>query len=268
MDMEALLLGIVNANLAKKAVASSQAEREDRSMPESTRRPFESRMRADAAMARMAAQNMEDAKVMVNVAQTGVTAIKSQLQAIQEILTDCAHTDGLSAEHLSGASASVAEHIDEILRLAGDTAFNGMSLLDGQNSVVQIQAGNSVRKQQFANLLDSSLSTVLDPNSSNMNLNRLSTELAFNDQAGAQTALNKIGDYIARMQNLEAQYAYDYKSLGNMSILFDEQADILDNAQKSTSRTTNTAAAPESDSDYLQQILASLGNASIISNAT
>ncbi|MBQ9452124.1 MAG: hypothetical protein IJU65_02375 [Desulfovibrio sp.] len=270
MDMESLLMGIVNANLAKKAVASAQTEREDRSMPNSTRRAFESRMKADAAVARMASQNMEDAKAMVNVAQTGTTAIKSQLQAIQEILTDCAYTDGLTSEHLAGASASISNHIDEIVRLAQNTAFNGMTLMDGQHSSVQLQAGNSVRVQNFMNLLDTGLAagTVLGANS--MNLNNLATDLlgsglALTSQGDARTALNKISDYIARMQNLESQYSYDYKSLDNLGILFEEQADIFDNAQK---HKAATSAGSTSDSNYLQQILASLGNASILSSST
>ncbi|MBO4300046.1 MAG: hypothetical protein J5861_00430 [Desulfovibrio sp.] len=269
MDMESLLLGMIKANLTKKAITSSKLEREDRSMPDSTRRAFDSRMKADAAVARVASQNMDDAKAMVNVAQTGATAIKSQLQAIQEILTDCAKTDGLTSEHLDGASASINEHISEIVRLAQNTSFNGMTLMDGQNATVQLQAGNSTRVQNFMNLLDASLpaGTVLGANS--MNMNNLGAELfvtngtTLTSQADAQAALAKIDDYIARMQNLEAQYSYDYKSLENLGILFEEQADIFDNAQK-----YSTATSASNDSDYLQQILASLGSASILSSST
>ena len=271
MDMESLLMGLINSKLTNKAVAAAQlGQREDRSMPDSTRRAFESRMKADAAVARMASQNMNDAKAMVNVAQTGATSIKSQLQAIQEILTDCAKTDSLTSEHLEGASTSINEHIAEIVRLAQNTSFNGMTLMDGQNASVQLQAGNSPRTQSFMNLLDTSLSTgVLGTNS--MNMNNLGAELfvtngtSLTSQADAQAALAKMDDYIARMQNLEAQYSYDYKSLENLGILFEEQADIFDNAQKHTASTSGNAS---SNSDYLQQILASLGNASILSSST
>ncbi|MCR5815063.1 MAG: hypothetical protein K6G15_11320 [Desulfovibrio sp.] len=270
MNYEALLMGVLNQKLTKQVNQAVQAvDREDRSMPNSTRRAFESRMKGDAAVARMASQNMEDGKAMVNVAQTNATAIKSQLQAIQEILTDCAYTDSLSSTILSSASDSIGEHIDEILRLANNASFNGMKLMDGSagnNGTVDLQAGSSVRAQKFMNLLDSSLTSGV-MGSSSMNLNNLSQELAFTDQAGAKAALANVEQYIERMQGLESQYSYDYKSLDNLSLLFEEQADIYDQARERSSASPASGSPSTSKSSILSQLLSSSSN-SIISGST
>ena len=269
MNYEALLMGVLNSKLTKQVNQAAQsADREDRSMPNSTRRAFESRMKGDADVARMASQNMEDGKAMVNVAQTNATAIKSQLQAIQEILTDCAYTDSFSANVLSSAGQSSGEHIDEILRLAGEASFNGMHLMDGtagNNGTVELQAGNSVREQKFMNLLDGSLTGVLGSHS--MNLNLLSQELAFTDQTSAKAALANVEKYIERMQGLESQYSYDYKSLDNLSLLFEEQADIYDQARERSSSSTSSGSASTSSSSILSELLTSSGS-SILSGST
>lgn len=289
MDMESLLLGLVNTNLTKKALASSaKVQREDRSVPNSTRRAFESQMRADAAVSRVAAQNMDDAKAMVNVAQTGATAIKSQLQEIQKILTDFAKIDGIAtADVLAETNAAITEHITEIQRLAQNTSFNGMNLMDGsagmhQDGTVVLQAGrtgdvSSQRDQHFTNLLDTTLTgtTVLGTNS--MNVANLADGLfdqsggVLTSQANAARALDTIATYIERMEGLENRYAYDYKALDNLGILFEEQADIFENASAyhaAQSTSTASAATPSTRQDYLQQILASLGNTTIFSNIT
>ncbi|MCR4667183.1 MAG: hypothetical protein K5657_07805 [Desulfovibrio sp.] len=268
MDYESLLMGVVNARLAKQVNKSSAlSNQEDRSMPNSSRRAFESRMKSDAAVARMASQNMEDGKSMVNVAQTTATAIKSQLQSMQKILKDCAYSDSFTSTLMQSANESIGEHIDEIIRLAGNATFNGMSLMDGSlgdNGTIQLQAGNSAREQHFTNLLDDSLTDdVLGSNS--MNMQNLATELAFTDQDGARAALGKIEKIIERMQGLEAQYSYDYTSLDNLSLLFEEQADIFDETRKrSEASTTKTSAT--SSTDILSELLQS-SSSSILSGS-
>ena len=279
MDLESMLMGVINNNLTKKVVRSSQnAEREDRGVPNSTRRAFESRMKSDAAVARMASQNMEDAKGMVTVAQTNITAIKSQFQAIQEILTNCAYTDSLTQSFIDSSKASIIDHVKEIQRLAGNAEFNGMKLMDGSagnNGTIELQAGNSVRNQTFQNLLDTSLggTTVIGNTSMSVNNllsssgNLLNTELDFSDQSGARTALGKVEKYIERMQGLEGQYSYDYKSLDNLSILFEEQADIYEQTAERSTPSSSSGNASTNSANILAQLL-SAGGSSILSGST
>ena len=251
MDYETLLMNMINNRLTREVSRNAQiTEREDRSMPDSTRRAFESRMRSDTAVARMASQNMEDAESMVTVAQTGVTAIKSQLQKIQEILTDCAETDFMTQDELDSAQAVIQERTKEIERIAGNTTFNGMSLLNGtagNGGVVQLQAGSSTRNQKFINLLDGSGTVLSGSGTMDLRAATLDSDLtgspgAFT-QAIAQQSLTNISKYIDRIGGIEGQYSYDIRSLDNLRILFEEQADIYEAAgQRSLTSTNGTSS--------------------------
>ncbi|MBQ7585949.1 MAG: hypothetical protein IJU40_06865 [Desulfovibrionaceae bacterium] len=271
MDYESLLMGLVNSRLTKEVNNAKQVqEREDRRMPNSTRRAFESRMRSDAAVARVAAQNMEDGMAMVNIAQTNVTAIKSQFQEMQKILTECADQDSMTQENYASADQGLLECMKEIERLAKNASFNGMNLMDGSagtNGVVQLQAGYSQRDQKFMNLLDGS-NNVWNQSNNSMDLRKssLSNDLcissAADPQAAAQNSLNKINKYIDVIAGLEAQYSYDFKSLNNLSMLFEEQADIFTEA---ADRSSNSSTL--SRSAILSQLL-NASNSSILSGNT
>ena len=260
MDFESLLMGVLNNRLTNLVANSSDSgEKESRGVPDSTRRAFESRMKADARVARMAAQNMEDGKSMVNVAQTNVTAIKSQLQSIQELLTNAAYSDSFSNINLADIKTAIGEHSAEIERLARNASFNGMNLFDGSlpnpdgssgtnNNTVILQAGESQREQHFMILLDG-FGIVDSGGSMDLSKATLDSDLAqFTTQADAKAALERIDKYIDRIRGLEAQYSYDYRSLDNLSLLFEEQADIYDDtwersaSTKGTSTSTNNAS--------------------------
>ncbi|MBQ7606468.1 MAG: hypothetical protein IJU76_00550 [Desulfovibrionaceae bacterium] len=260
MDFESLLMGVLNNRLTNLVANSSDTgEKESRGVPDSTRRAFESRMKADARVARMAAQNMEDGKSMVNVAQTNVTAIKSQLQSIQELLTNAAYSDSFSNINLADIKTAIGEHSAEIERLARNASFNGMNLFDGSlpnpdgssgtnNNTVILQAGESQREQHFMILLDG-FGIVDSGGSMDLSKATLDSDLAqFTTQADAKAALERIDKYIDRIRGLEAQYSYDYRSLDNLSLLFEEQADIYDDtwersaSTKGTSTSTNNAS--------------------------
>ena len=283
MDLENLLLGFINSDLTTKAVTANQsAQRESRGMADSTRRAFDGRMEADAATARVAAQNMDDGKAMVNVAQTYTTAMKSQLQGMQKVLTDAAANTGASSLDYDGWNAQMQVYADEIVRLAEHADFNGIKLMDGSagqdgGGVVVLQAGNSQRDQKLVNMLDTRLTGTTVLGAGTMNVNNIAAALHISNAAEAQAALTAVGDYIARMEQTEAQYSYDYKSLENLSILFEEQADIFDTARQnasgsgSTSGTgsgtnsgTSGSGSGTSAASYLDTLLAAAGESSSI----
>lgn len=281
MDFESLLLSVLNSRLTNQVNNASQnTERESRGMPNSTRRAFESRMKADARVARMASQNMEDAKSMVNVAQTNVTAMKSQFQSIREMLAQAAYSDSFTPDMLGTVKNIVTEHAAEIERLAKNTEFNGMKLFDGSHDTVQLQAGESVKDQVFMNLLDGS-GTVSGQNTMDLSKTTIIRDLVgytersdgtYQDSSGVVDKsyfldkIDKVEKYIERMQSLEAQYSYDYKSLDNLSILFEEQADIYDKTWERSANGQSTATST-SKASILSELLSS-GSSSILSGVS
>ena len=288
MDYEAIIMGMLNSQLTSQVTKAQQAQqREDFGVPNSTRRPFESRMKTEAAVYRVAAQNMEDGSAMVHMAQTGVTAIKSQFKCVEKILTDAAAQDSMTIDSYNEINNTLAKRFEEIEKLARNTTFNGMSLLDGtagNGGVVILQAGCSKREQKFMNLVDSNLSSgdyinsdvsigqnTMDLTASTLT-SLLSVNISSNDadqaQASAQDALKRVKKYIEGIAGLEAQYSYDIKSLDNLGLLFEEQADIFEDAAKRASDSGSSSADPStmSRSEILSQLLAT--NPSILSGTT
>ncbi|MBQ7618461.1 MAG: hypothetical protein IJS50_06265 [Desulfovibrio sp.] len=265
MDLESLLTGMINSRLTKKAYTAMQAsEREDRGMPDSTRRAFLSRMKSDSAVARMASQNMEDAKAMVQVAQDDITAIKSQFQEIQKALIECRDTDGLTSEQVAGYNSIIANHQEEIKKLVAGSSFNGMSLMAENSSndiVFKLQAGNSEREQKFVNLTNNSLATsdYID-SANNINVTNLNITLGSSYQAEANTALDDVNKCIDILTGLEGRYSGDIKSLDNLRLLFEDQADIFEDAAKRSS----TESTPTST--ILSELMSS-GSSSILSGS-
>ena len=299
MDYEAIIMGMLNSQLTSQVTKAQQAQqREDFGVPNSTRRPFESRMKTEAAVYRVAAQNMEDGSAMVHMAQTGVTAIKSQLKDVEEILTDASAQDSMTIDDYKEVNKTLAKRFEEIEKIAQNTTFNGMSLLDGtagNNGVVTLQAGCSPRNQKFMNLLDGSGSAYSAGNQSmdlsfdtlfgNSTLTIATTPppstpqrigfLAIDTSSdaatantSAQNALKLVKKYIEGIAGLEAQYSYDIKSLDNLGLLFEEQADIFEDAAKRASDSGSSSADPStmSRSEILSQLLAT--NPSILSGTT
>lgn len=260
MDLESLLMGFVNSDLTTKAINARQSSiHEHRGMTNTARNAFDSRMRSDATTARMAAQNMQDAKAMVNVAQTYTTAIKSQLQTIQKVLIDATRTDANTTNY-TATNQQINVNIAEILRLAQDATWNGIHLMDGtagknHDGIVELQAGNSIRQQKLINLLDTSITNKVSQDDS-LNMQNLSTVLQISAQNSASTALTTLDTIIAHIEAIEAQYSYDYKSLENLSILFEEQADIFEAACTKRQTTPPRSSSTSSTGSYLDQLLA------------
>lgn len=218
-------------------------------VPDSTRRAFTSRMNVDSRVAIQGAQNMDDAAALVSQAQSNVTAIKDKLQEMQKIATEAATKDGLEPSTFASMQESLKKIARDIVAIAKNSSFNGISLLDGkaglnEDGVIQLQAGNSARDQVLTNFLDSNVAagTVVD-GTGNINMENLEDLMNVSNRTTGQAALDLIKDVYARVLSVESQYSYDVKSLNNMSTLLKGQSDILEAAKK------NHAEAEEKGQD-------------------
>ena len=81
-------------------------------------------------------------------------------------------------------------------------------------------------------------------------------------QVSAKQNLQRVKRYIDNIAGLEAQYSYDYKSLDNLSLLFEEQADIFAKAAK---QSTAFNSPTLSQNEILSKLLST--DSSIISDA-
>lgn len=255
IDLNDLLQNSLNSKITtmllnKMYSSSSRSENWGTvAVPDSTRRAFTSRMNVDSRVAIQGAQNMEDAAALVSQAQSNVTAIKDKLQEMQKIATEAATKDGLEPSTFASMQESLKKIARDIVAIAKNSSFNGISLLDGkaglnEDGVIQLQAGNSARDQVLTNFLDSNVAagTVVD-GTGNINMENLEDLMNVSNRATGQAALNLIKDVYARVLSVESQYSYDVKSLNNMSTLLKGQSDILEAAKK------NHAEAEEKGQD-------------------
>ena len=101
------------------------------------------RMTANIRGISAAIRNANDGISLTQTAEGSLTAIGDNLQRIRELAVQSANT-GNSASDRSALNAEATQLIAEIDRVASNSAFNGIKLLDGsfQNQSLQVGAGN------------------------------------------------------------------------------------------------------------------------------
>lgn len=244
IDASGLMQNYMNSKITSLLMSKLYGQSASVAVPDSTRRPFISRMRLDSRVALQGAQNMEDAAALVDVAQSDVTAIKDKLNDMLGKTIEAATLDPMENPDYTTTNSALKKLAKDIANLAKTSSFNGIRLLDGSAGMdkdgrIQLQAGNSPRDQVMVNMLDSSVAAgqVLGTQGE-INLNNLAALFdaggawEVTDQASAQAARAQLEDIIDRVTGVEAQYSYDIKSLKNMSLLLQNQADILDKVQQ------------------------------------
>ncbi len=273
-DMTSLLSAVYESKLATSMYNKMESTvYTNRSVKDSTRRAFDSAMRADAAMYNQASRNMSDAMAMVEVAQSGTTAAKQYLNDMYKVATEAATLSGMSSDQYASYSASLNELAGLIVGLAENTSFNGMDLLNGtagmnSDGTVVLQGGNSQIDQAFNNLIDSDLTEVMGANG-NMNFNLLKDEATITDQSSAAAFAANLEKYIERLEMVEANYSYDIKGLENLSLLYEDRASILENTIQYKTLEEEESSTPSTSSFYLNDILnASNGSGTIFNQSS
>jgi len=87
--------------------------------------------------------NANDGTSMVQTASTGLSQITSSLQTIRSLANQAAG-GSLSASNQAALQQEVAQQVAEVNRLASQTTYNGLNLLNGSAGVVNVQVGANV----------------------------------------------------------------------------------------------------------------------------
>ncbi|CAD6540121.1 flagellin N-terminal helical domain-containing protein [Paraburkholderia metrosideri] len=87
--------------------------------------------------------NANDGTSMVQTASTGLSQITSSLQTIRSLANQAAG-GSLSASNQAALQQEVAQQVAEVNRLASQTTYNGVNLLNGSAGVVNVQVGANV----------------------------------------------------------------------------------------------------------------------------
>jgi flagellin len=87
--------------------------------------------------------NANDAVSMVETASTGLTQITQSLQTIRSLAGEAAGGT-LAPSDQQALQQDVAQQIQEVNRIASQTSYNGLNLLDGTAGVINVQVGAAV----------------------------------------------------------------------------------------------------------------------------
>lgn len=243
MAAEDLVQSTINAKLAEMAYSKVGKSRASYRPAYGATDAFMGGLKAEARLDLQVAKNMEDGAGMVRAAQAGVTGISSKLKQIWELANEAANKAGISSERFGQIQNSINTLTDEIVDLAKNTTFNSFSLLDGRmnaqgnapvagNGNLELQANNSQMNQKFTNLLDANAGADVMAADGSINLANLKNMINITDPTSAKAALDMLDPISERVAGVVGQYSYDIKNLSNMSVLMQNQADILTDAAK------------------------------------
>ncbi|MBB5400577.1 flagellin [Paraburkholderia youngii] len=95
--------------------------------------------------------NSNDGTSMVQTASSGLASLTNSLQRIRQLATQSAN-GSMTNDDRAALQKEVAQQISEVNRIASQTTFNGMNLLDGTLGNVSFQVGANVGQTISLNL--------------------------------------------------------------------------------------------------------------------
>ena len=103
------------------------------------------RMTANIRGISAAIRNANDGISLTQTAEGSLTAIGDNLQRIRELAVQAANSTNTSSDR-NALNAEATQLVSEIDRVANNSSFNGIKLLDGsyQNQSLQVGAGNEL----------------------------------------------------------------------------------------------------------------------------
>jgi flagellin len=150
----------------------------------------------------VAQRNANDGISMMQTAEGALDEVVNNLQRMRELAVQ-ANNGSNSESDLAALNAEFAERADEIGRIAGDTQFNGIKILDGTTTAVNLQVGANVDEQlevTFADMTDVTLGVDKATLSIDFDTDAATTETAI------ETAITAIDDALDTVNSTRADF--------------------------------------------------------------
>lgn len=133
-------LGITNTNLSRSTEKLSSGYRINRASDDAAGLSISEKMRGQIRGLKQASTNAQDGQSLIQTAEGAMNEIHSVLQRMRE-LTVQAKNDTYLSEDRAKIQAEMQQLESEITRIATQTQFNKMNLLNGSYKSKQIQVG-------------------------------------------------------------------------------------------------------------------------------
>lgn len=138
------MLGITNSSLAKRTEKLSSGYRVNRAADDAAGLSISEKMRGQIRGLNQASRNAQDGISLIQTAEGAMNEIHSVLQRMRELTVQASNDTYVTADRLAIAK-EVRALTSEITRIATQTEFNKMKLIDGtfSNKVLQVGANTS-----------------------------------------------------------------------------------------------------------------------------
>ena len=133
-------LGITNSSLAKRTEKLSSGYRVNRSADDAAGLSISEKMRGQIRGLNQASRNAQDGISLIQTAEGAMNEIHSVLQRMRELTVQASNDTYVTADRLA-ISKEVTALQSEITRIATQTEFNNMKLLDGTFTDKVLQVG-------------------------------------------------------------------------------------------------------------------------------
>jgi flagellin len=166
------------------------------------------RMRAQIRSFSVAGRNAQDGVSLAQTAEGALQEVSNNLARMRELAVQAANGT-LTTTDRATLDAEFQELIDEIDRIASQTTFNGVNLLDGSTSSLSIQVGVDASQTIAVGLADTQaatlgISTLSVTNVTNANAAMTALDTAIDD---VTTSRGTLGAAQNRMQSTIASIA-------------------------------------------------------------
>jgi flagellin len=133
-------LGITNTNLSKSTEKLSSGYKINRAGDDAAGLTISEKMRGQIRGLNQASSNAQDGISLIQTAEGALTETQSILQRMRELTTQASNDTNVSADR-TAIKEELSALTSEVTRIASQTEFNTMKLLNGSFSSKKIQVG-------------------------------------------------------------------------------------------------------------------------------
>ena len=206
-------LGVTNSNLAKSTEKLSSGYRINRAADDAAGLSISEKMRGQIRGLNQASTNAADGQSLIQTAEGAMGEIHSVLQRMRELTVQAANDTNVAADR-NAIAKEVEALTEEIDRIATQTQFNTMNLLDGNFNNKNLQVG--------ANASQAIKISIAELTAAGLGVDQVKTKLSSHGEATAaittvNTAIETVSGQRSHLGALQNRLDHTIANADNMA---------------------------------------------------
>jgi flagellin len=222
-------MSVNNRSMSKAMEQLSTGKRINSAADDAAGLAIANKMTAQIRGLNQAVRNANDGISMIQTAEGATKEVTNMLQRMRELAVQAANDTNTSADR-SALTAETTQLAEEITRIAENTTWNGMKLLDGS----QFSASTSASFMVGANSADTAITVAFQ----SITASALSVSaLSFTSAGASTTALGTIDTALATIDTFRATLG---AKINRLNYAADNLSNVSQNTSESRSRIQDT----------------------------